>query len=146
MTEGQLTTRSEVSLDLANQILHGVRAEAGRRGKAMGAAVVDLGGQIVASMRMDGAQLIALPLATDKAWTAVACNAPTEQWAKQTAPGGSDWGLSTSLGGRFIVFAGGLPLRADGAMIGGVGVSGAAASDDRGCAEAGLAAAGLDAV
>ncbi len=135
--------RTDVSLDLALTILAGVRTEADRRGAAMGAAVVDAGGNLVATIRMDGAQLVALPLATDKAYTAVALDAPTETWAGSTAPGGSDWGMSTALGGRLVVFAGGLPIHADGVLVGGVGVSGAASAVDRACALAGLAAAGL---
>ncbi|MGY1695531.1 MULTISPECIES: GlcG/HbpS family heme-binding protein [unclassified Geodermatophilus] len=137
-------SRADASLDLALTVLAGVRAEAERRGAAMGAAVVDAGGNLVAAIRMDGAQLVALPLATDKAYTAVALDAPTETWAGSTAPGGADWGMSTALGGRLVVFAGGLPIHADGALVGGVGVSGAAAAVDRACALAGLAAAGLE--
>lgn len=135
---------ADVSLDLAQQLLAGVRNEAEARGLALGAAVVDRGGQLVAALRMDGAQLIAVPLALDKAYTAVACGAPTERWAQSTQPGGGDWGLSTTLGGRFVVFAGGLPVRVDGGVVGGLGVSGAASAVDRACAEAGLRAAGLD--
>ncbi len=141
----QPRSRSDVSLDLALAILAGVRTEAERRGAAMGAAVVDAGGTLVAAIRMDGAQLVALPLATDKAYTAVALDAPTETWAASTAPGGADWGMSTALGGRLVVFAGGLPIHADGTLVGGVGVSGAAAAVDRACALAGLAAAGYGA-
>ncbi len=140
----QIRSRADVSLDLAHDILAGVRAEAERRGAAMGAAVVDAGGNLVASIRMDGAQLVALPLATDKAYTAVALDAPTETWAGSTAPGGADWGMATALGGRLVVFAGGLPIRVDGVLVGGVGVSGAASSVDRACAGSGLAAAGLE--
>ncbi len=134
--------RADTTLDLAQQLLAGVRAEAQRRGAAMGAAVVDAGGNLVAALRMDGAQLVALPLAIDKAWTTVALNAPTETWAASTAPGGPDWGMATALGGRLVVFAGGLPVRVDGAAVGGI-VSGAAAAVDRACAAAGPAAAGL---
>jgi uncharacterized protein GlcG (DUF336 family) len=135
---------ASVGLDLALDLLEGVRTEAAERGVAMGAAVVDIGGNIVASCRMDGAQLVALPLAIDKAWTAVACGQPTERWATSSTPGEGDWGLSTALGGRFIVFAGGLPITTtDGQLIGGLGVSGSAAEVDRACAEAALRAAGL---
>jgi uncharacterized protein GlcG (DUF336 family) len=136
--------RADATLDLAQELLAGVRAEAERRGVAMGAAVVDAGGNLVAALRMDGAQLVALPLAIDKAWTAVALDAPTETWAASTAPGGSDWGMATALGGRLVVFAGGLPVRLDGRAVGGIGVSGAAAAVDRACAAAGLTAAGLE--
>jgi uncharacterized protein GlcG (DUF336 family) len=142
----QLTTKTEVALDAALAVLAGVREEAARRGVALGAAVVDLGGRAVAAQRMDGAQLVAVDLAADKALTAVAFDHPTEAWAASTAPGGSDWGLSTALGGRLVVFAGGLPLRHGGAMVGAVGVSGAAADVDRACAAAGVLAGGFEAV
>jgi uncharacterized protein GlcG (DUF336 family) len=141
--ERGVLVRADVGLDLAERLLRGVREEADRRGLAMGAAVVDRSGLLVAALRMDSAQTIALPLAIDKAWTAVACGLPTERWAESTQPGGVDWGLNTTLGGRFVVFAGGLPVSVDGDVCGGLGVSGAAAAVDRACAEAGLRAAGL---
>jgi uncharacterized protein GlcG (DUF336 family) len=138
-----MVVRQEVGLDLALALLTGVREEAELRSVAMGAAVVDLGGRLVAGLRMDGAQLPALDLAIDKAYTAVSFGYPTEFWAASTRPDGADWGLATSLGGRFVVFAGGLPIRAGGALAGGLGVSGAASAVDRACAAAGLRAAGL---
>lgn len=138
-----LISARDVSLALAQRMLSGVFAEAAARGVAMGAAVVDRGGNLVASGRMDGAQIIALQLATDKAYTAVACGRPSEAWAESTQPGGGDWGFTTTLGGRMVVFAGGVPVTADGEVVGGLGVSGAAAAVDRACALAGLAAAGL---
>jgi uncharacterized protein GlcG (DUF336 family) len=138
-----MVVRQEVGLDLALAMLAGVREEAEARSVAMGAAVVDLGGRVVAALRMDGAQLPALDLAIDKAYTAVSFGHPTEFWAASTRPDGSDWGLSTTLGGRIVVFAGGLPIHAGGALAGGLGVSGSASSVDRACAEAGLRAGGL---
>ena len=135
--------RRDLTLDLALRMIHGAAQEATRREVAMGLAVVDTGGQVVATARMDGAQLIAVDLATDKAYTAVALGQPTEAWAASTQPGGSDWGLCTTLGGRLVVFAGGLPVKVDGHVVGGIGVSGSAATVDRACAVAGLAAVGL---
>ena len=141
-----MVVRQEVGLDLALALLAGVREEAEARGVAMGAAVMDLGGQVVAALRMDGAQLPALDLAIDKAYTAVSFGHPTEFWAASTRPDGSDWGLASTLGGRVVVFAGGLPIRAGGRLAGGLGVSGAASEVDRACAAAGLRAARLEAV
>ncbi len=135
--------RADISLELAQQLLDGVTKEASARGKAMGAAVVDRAGNLVAAVRMDGAQIVAVPLAVDKAYTAVACGLPTDAWTPTTQPGGSDWGFNTTLSGRMVVFAGGVPVVVDGEVVGGLGVSGAAASVDKACAEAGLAAAGL---
>ncbi|CAA9468034.1 MAG: hypothetical protein AVDCRST_MAG38-913 [uncultured Solirubrobacteraceae bacterium] len=141
-----LVSRAEVSLDAAFAVLAGIRAEAARRDVALAAVVCDLGGQVVAAQRMDGAQLAAMALAIDKAYTAVSFDHPTEAWAESTRPGAGDWGLSTVLGGRIVVFAGGLPLRREGKLVGGVGVSGSAADVDRACAVAGLRARGFDAV
>jgi uncharacterized protein GlcG (DUF336 family) len=42
-----------------------------------------------------------------------------------------------------VVFAGGVPVVVGGEVVGGLGVSGAAASVDQACAQAGLRAAGL---
>jgi uncharacterized protein GlcG (DUF336 family) len=132
-----------MSLELAQVLLDGVRAEAGAQGVAMGVAVVDRAGNLVAAQRMDGAQIIAVPLAVDKAYTAVACGRPTDAWTGATQPGGSDWGFNTTLSGRMVVFAGGVPVVVGGEVVGGLGVSGAAAAVDKQCAEAGLTAAGL---
>jgi uncharacterized protein GlcG (DUF336 family) len=138
--------RSEVGLELAQRVLAGVREEALRRGLALSAVVVDLGGQVVAAMRMDGAQLCAIPLATDKAYTAVAIGLPTRTWTDRSQPGRSDWGLNTALAGRLIVFPGGLPIFDEGRLLGGLGVSGASADEDEACGFAGFHAAMLTSV
>jgi len=136
-------TRQDLTLELALRLIDGACREATRRNVAMGLAVVDTGGSVVATARMDGAQLVAVELATDKAYTAVAFGQPTEAWSASTQPGGADWGLSTTLGGRLVVFAGGLPVHVDGQVVGAIGVSGSAAEVDRACAQAALAAVGL---
>jgi len=133
-----------VSLDAALAVLAGARAEAERQARALAMVVVDPGGNVVASQRMPGAQLVAMTLATDKAYTAVACGAPTEAWGACSQPGESDWGLALSAGGRFIVFAGGLPLKVGGVVVGGLGISGGPSEIDRACGAAGMASAGFD--
>lgn len=135
-----------VTLDAALVILAGARTEAQSRGRALAMVVVDPGGNVVASQRMDGAQLVAMELATDKAYTAVACGEPTELWGECTQPGQSDWGLALSAQGRFIVFAGGLPLRLDGVVVGALGISGGPSDVDRACGVAGLMSAGFEAL
>lgn len=136
-------TAADMSSDLALQVLARVRLESASRDLRLAAVIVDRGGNTVASSRMDGAQLGALSLAGDKAYTAVAFGHPTGRWAGSSAPGGGDWGLSGTLGGRAIVFAGGVPLYLDGQLIGGLGVSGAASSQDEECAVAAATALGL---
>lgn len=139
----KLVSKADVGLELARSLIEASRTEAAQRGLAIAAAVVDSGGQLVASLRMDGAQLCAMTLAIDKAYTAVACGLPTAVWSERTRPGNPDWGLSTALGGRFIAFGGGLPLYASSNLVGGLGVSGAAASDDESIAAAAVTSMGL---
>lgn len=136
---------SDVSLEAAQRLIAAVHAECGRRGVRLAAAVVDAGGNLVACGRMDGAQLGALAIATDKAYTAVAFGFPTGAWVESSAPGGSDWGLGHTLGGRAVVFPGGIPLYSDGELVGGLGASGAASAVDEACALAAAAACGFEA-
>ena len=139
--EGLIDRRS-VSLDVALTLLAAVRDEASSRGLALAIAVVDDGGNVVASARMDGAALGAMPLAVGKAYTAVLWDTPTGAFTASTQPGGDDWGWNVT-DPRIVVYAGGVPLHADGALVGGVGASGAAAAEDEACVLAAVRAAGL---
>jgi uncharacterized protein GlcG (DUF336 family) len=137
-----ILSEPNVSLGLARRLIAGVEAEAARRGVAMGIAVVDRAGQLLAAARMDGATPVSLQLAVDKAFTAAAFGYPTDAWAEVTKPGGADWGLTSALSGRIVILAGGLPLKAGGRLVGGLGVSGGAPAVDLACAVEGLRAVG----
>jgi uncharacterized protein GlcG (DUF336 family) len=142
-TVPQILVHPDVSLALAEQLLQGVRDAAASQGMSVAAAVVDRGGQIVAVARMDGTPSCGVPLAIDKAFSAAAMAAPTDAWAQSTTPGGADWGMSTALGGRMVVYPGGLPLFHDGQLLGGIGVSGAEGQQDKSYAAASVRAAHL---
>ncbi|NUU24931.1 MAG: heme-binding protein [Streptomycetaceae bacterium] len=127
----------QVSLAEARELCDAALGEAGRRGLAVSVAVVDAGGNLVAFARMDGAEIAGPTLAVDKAYTAVANSCATHELAPAAAPGGGLDGIHAASGGRFIVFGGGVPLRWEGRIVGGVGVSGAPdAADDIACAQA----------
>jgi uncharacterized protein GlcG (DUF336 family) len=128
-----------VDLPTATRIVAAAHAEAARRSVLVSAAVVDSGGNLVAFGRMDGAEIAGPALAVDKAYTAVANRIATSELAALAAPGGELFGLHANGGGRFVIFGGGVPVLVDGAVVGGVGVSGASAADDEACALAGLA-------
>lgn len=140
----QILVHFDMSLALAEQLLRGVRDAAAGEGMNVAAAVVDRGGHIVAVTRMDGTPSCGVLLAIDKAFSAAAMAAPTDAWAESTIPGGPDWGMSTALGGRMVVYPGGLPLFHDGQLLGGLGVSGAEGHQDKSYAAASLRAAHLD--
>jgi len=130
------------SLELALDLLARVRGEASARQLALAVAVVDPGGRVIASQRMDGAALGALDLAVGKAYTAVLWATPTAEFTQSTQPGGADWGWNTT-DPRIVVYAGGIPLTADGELVGGLGASGGTAAQDDECVSEAARAAGL---
>jgi uncharacterized protein GlcG (DUF336 family) len=130
------------SLDLGLELLAAVRAEAEARSLQLAMCVVDAGGHMIASQRMDGAALGAMQLAVGKAYTAVLWGARTGVFTESTQPGGADWGWNTT-DERIVVYAGGVPLFAAGLLVGGVGASGGAAADDEACVVAAVRALGL---
>lgn len=126
----------------AQAIVAGCAAHAGGRGQSHGIAVVDAGGQLVASLRMDGNGWGIMDFALAKARAVAAWGFPTARMAEaaQNTPGFGDAPHVVTVGGGVPVYS------ADGReRLGGVGVSGEAPADDAACAEAGIAAAGLSA-
>lgn len=93
--------------------------------------------------RMDGVPPSVIDFATDKAFTAVMSGKSTRAFFERMS---SSTELSMGLANRprLITWEGGLPILEAGAVIGGIGVSGAAGHEDAECATAALAALGLD--
>ncbi len=134
----------DIALDLALSVLAQVRAEAERGGFLLAVCVADRAGNPVASARMDGAPLGAYAVACDKAYSSAIWGDRTGAMGTAAQPGGEDFGIAGALGGRMIVFAGGVPIRRQGELIGGLGVSGARSPEDEAVALAALAALGLE--
>ena len=131
-----------LTLAAARAIIAAVQAEARLISVAMSCAVVDSGDQLVAFERMDGADLIGVILARDKAFTALVNRMPTRDLAPLVQPGTEFYGYDSVAGGRTIVFAGGMPLEIGGVLVGALGVSGGDAEQDQRAAEAGVEALG----
>ena len=132
-------SRTEVDLVTAREMVAAALAAAVGQGALVSAAVVDAGGNLVAFERMDGAEIAGPVLAPDKAYTAVAHRIGTHELATLVAPGGPLAGMNAAGGGRYVCFAGGLPLWADGRAVAGIGVSGGTAEQDLAAATAGAA-------
>jgi uncharacterized protein GlcG (DUF336 family) len=129
-----------LTLERARQVIGAVEAAARAMGVAMSVAVVDSGDQLVAFERMDGADLVTIDLARDKAFSALVNRMSTADLAPLVQPGAEFYGYDSLAGGRMIVFAGGTPLERDGVLVGAIGVSGGSADQDQRAAEAGVAA------
>lgn len=129
-------SRFEMDLDLAQRMCTESIVAAKRNGALVSVAVVDGGGHLLAFARMDGAEIAGPVLAPDKAYTAVAHRIGTHELTELVAPGADLAGMTSADHGRFIAFAGGLPLWDGDRVVGGVGVSGGTGAQDQAAAQA----------
>ncbi len=129
-----------ITLADARRVIAAAEQKAAALGQPMNVAVVDAGGNLVAHVRMDGAWLGSIDISINKAWTSRAFDIETGALAGPAQPGQQFYGIHASNGGRVMIFAGGIPLRRDGQVVGAVGVSGGSGEQDRAVAEAGAAA------
>jgi uncharacterized protein GlcG (DUF336 family) len=134
--------KSSISTEAAHRLIAAAEAKAGELGKPFVIALVDDDGVLKAFSRMDGAALLSVQIAQDKAYTAVGFGLPTHGWhdfIKDDPPlaAGAPAGID-----RLVVFGGGYPLMVDGQLVGGVGVSGGHYAEDMQVAEAALAELG----
>lgn len=129
-----------VTLADARRIIAAAEQEAEKQKQPMNIAVADAGGNLIAHVRMDGAWMGSIDISIKKAWTSRAFDIATKDLAPLTQPGGDFFGLNTSNDGKVMIFAGGVPLKRDGKVVGAVGVSGGSGKQDHAVAEAGAAA------
>ncbi len=104
-------------------------------GVPMVLAVCDHDGNLLEMRRMDNALAVSVELAPRKAYTAAAVRLATHELAALAAPGQSLHGIEANLP-RVTIIGGGLPIKRDGAVVGGVGVSGGSVEQDIDVAEA----------
>ncbi len=102
--------------------------------------VIDAGGNLVAHVRMDGAWLGSIDISIKKAFTSRAFDISTKDLAENSQPGQQFFGIHASNNGRIMIFAGGIPLKKDGKVVGAIGVSGGLGDQDHSIAEAGASA------
>jgi uncharacterized protein GlcG (DUF336 family) len=123
-----------LSMDTALKIAEATVAACREKGIQIGVTVVDRDGVVQAQLRDTIAAPITVPISFKKAYTAVNFNADTSalEARADTAVGRQDF---------LVMSAGGATVTVGGALLGGVGVSGAPAGEtDEECAKAGVAA------
>jgi uncharacterized protein GlcG (DUF336 family) len=125
-------TRPTMSLDLADarRIIGAGERKASELNIPYNIAVADAGGGLVAHVRMDGAWLGSVDIAINKAWTARAFDASTEDLSHMTQSGQQGFGLNTTNDSKVVIFGGGIPIKVDGVVVGAVGASGGSVEQD----------------
>jgi len=117
-----------ISLEQAKKVIAAGEAEAQKNNWLVVITVVDAGGYVVATHRLDNTQLGSIGVAEDKARTAVLYRRPSKVFEDADAGGGI--GLR-ALGLRGATpYEGGVPILVDGKLIGAVGVSGVLPQQD----------------
>ncbi len=117
-----------ITLADARSCVAAAQAEATRNQWFMVVTVVDSGGHMMLTERMDNAQFGSLKPALQKAQTAVAFRRPTKFFEDMIAQGGAAMRIMRL--DEVIPIEGGLPILRNGAVIGGVGASGGTAAQD----------------
>ena len=125
-----------ISLARAQAAVNAAFAEARRRNWKMNIAVVDSGGNLVAFQRMDGAMLASIQIAEHKARAAATFRRPTKIFEDGINLMHLNYLLAFD---GVIASRGGIPLIEQGAIIGAIGTSGGADSQDEIVSEAGAA-------
>ncbi|MCA8882787.1 MAG: heme-binding protein [Rhodobacteraceae bacterium] len=140
---GALESRPMLDLALAQQMVQGcIDVQAQEELPPLNFAIMDRGADLVLFLRQDDAMLGGGAIAVDKARSVVNIPLPTRVIGELSY--GKDGGAPIVAGLQLadvVAFAGGLPIRtSDGALLGGIGVSGGTPDEDEICAKAALAA------
>jgi len=129
-----------VKLEDARRVISAAEKKAREIGQPMNIAVADEGGNIGAHVRMDNAWIGSIDISMKKAYTSRAFDIETKELAKHSQSGGEFFGIHVSNNGKSMIFAGGIPLKLDGKVVGAIGVSGGSGDQDHAVAAAGAAA------
>ena len=129
-----------IQLADARRIIAAAEKKAAEIGQPMNIAVADAGGNLIAHVRMDNAWIGSIDISQKKAYTSRAFDISTKDLATHSQSGDQFFGIHASNNGKIMIFAGGIPLKKDGKVVGAVGVSGGSGDQDHAVAEAGVAA------
>jgi uncharacterized protein GlcG (DUF336 family) len=138
----QAFEKRSISTETAHEMIKAAERKAHEIGHPMVIAIVDESGVLKSFSRMDGAPLLSVQVAQDKAYTAAGFGLSTDGWhdfikgdppLAAGAPSGID---------RLVIFGGGYPIKVGDQIVGGIGVSGGHYSQDMEVARAGLTVVG----
>ena len=129
-----------IRLEDARRIIAAAEKKADEIGQPMNIAVADAGGNLVAHVRMDNAWIGSVDISIKKAWTSRAFDITMKDLGDNSQSGDQFFGINASNGGKVMIFAGGIPLKKEGKVVGAIGVSGGSGEQDHSVAEAGAAA------
>lgn len=120
-------------------LLQAAIGQASDMGRPQCIVIVDQSGVVLASFRMAGARFLSLKSALAKARTAASIGAPSHSIADSAR-----LLIAAATQGEVTGLKGGLPIRVNGLLIGGIGVGSGTGDEDEAVALAALRAIGAD--
>ena len=124
------TPARRFDLAAAKRIAERAEAHSAELGVPVVIAAADAGGNLMLLHRIEGALLASIEIAINKAWSAVAFQAPTATLGPLASGDGPLPGLADTNSGRVVLFGGGVPVHVDGELAGAIGISGGTAEQD----------------
>jgi uncharacterized protein GlcG (DUF336 family) len=130
--------KHSISSELAQKMANAAVAKAGELGVTENVAILDDGGNLKAFYRMDGAPILSIEIAQNKAYTALFGVSTQDFFNFIQGEPSLLAGIPTLA--RVAAYGGGLPIKVGGEVVGAIGVSGApTVQHDVDCAQAALA-------
>lgn len=126
----------------AAQLIEAARVAATEIGIKVAIAVTDAGGHLLAFERADGVPYLTTDVAINKAWTSASFGLPTHVWNSILTNDSQVAQLAHTP--RLVAVGGGVPVKLNGQLVGGLGISGGDYAQDQRACEAALAAIGFD--
>ena len=115
-----------ITLETGRRVIATAEKKAVEIKQPMNIAIVDAGGNLVAHVRMDGAWLGSIDISINKAFTSRPFDIATNDLAGHSQSAGQLFGIHASNHGRIMIFAGGIPLKEDGKVVGAIDHDGCA--------------------
>ena len=133
--------KSSIAITSATSLINSALQAASEMGIEVALAITDVRGHLKTFAATDNVPFLATEIAVDKAWTAVSLGTPTHLW-RDILAGKSDV-VQFVHRTRLVAVGGGYPIIEDGAIIGGIGVSGGSPLQNQEIAVEALSATGF---
>ena len=135
--EAQLNVRRDLSYAMARTVADTTMARCVAENLQVSIHVIDSSGDTIVALRGDGTRPFTFDNSYEKAFTAMAFGRPSAEMQAEYAEGNPTRAQQADFPG-VVMIAGGMPILADGVVVGGVGISGAAAAATDVCVQAGI--------
>jgi len=122
----------------AQKAIEIIKTEMLKRGKAAVIAVADAHGELIALLRVDGAPLTSIQIATNKAYTAAREHKASRDIGQRSRDPEQGFDIAYYGDPKILGWGGGLPVVLEGVVVGAVGVSGLPEAEDIELAQMGI--------